>query len=415
MIDHDQLQALISGTWSLTGVDPNDSASSEVILDITDLLTGTISTSQGSTSFTGTYDPDQPTYPLQFLVLFSPDGGGISYDGSVDFSAQPPRMQGDATFVAAPGTVVEEIIWDWSAQKLLHMEVDRGSFSTMDVRPWDKPHMGNAALITFAHPFSAAPGLPLGLTELDIDREADIRINTTTAFVTRESFQINIDSWADTVLYSGGCSWIEIAPEDNDLQWGQFDTQEDHPWDQPQATTTTYITFPRPYAAPPHVVVWLNALAMSNAANWRVNAYATNISQTGFALHINTWADSVLYSAGATWIAYSADNPNIASGTFNTQDIRPWNQPQPNNSNAIGFPHSFATPPWVTVALNSIDIDNANNLRISATASDVTSTGMTWHLDSWADTILYSAGGTYIAQKSARRLIKHPPTELQNL
>jgi len=281
---------------------------------------------------------------------------------------------------------------------ILVEEADRGSFNTTDVRPWDEPQLKNGALISFAQPFSAAPGLPLGLAEIDMDRGAGIRISTTTALVTKDNFQIYIDSWADSVLYSGGCAWIEAPPESSDFQWGEFNTQEDRPWNQPQASTIRQITFPRPYEAPPSVVVWLNELDMGSSAGWRINAYATNISQTGFTLHIDTWADSVLYSAGDTWIAHSANNPNIASGAFNTQDVRPWDQPRPDNSNAIGFPHGFSSAPKVTVALNSIDIDNAAGLRISATTSGITSTGMTWHLDSWADTILYSAGGAYIAQ-----------------
>jgi serine/threonine protein kinase len=276
--------------------------------------------------------------------------------------------------------------------------LDKGSFSTLDIRPPDKPQLKNSALIAFTHPFSAPPALPLGLMAMDIDRKANIRISAYTNNVTKDNFQINIDSWYDTVLYSGGCAWLEIAPNNNDFQWGQFNTEEDHPWDHPQMNTTKRITFPRVYTGLPRVVVWLNQLNMSNSANWRVNVYATDISQTGFTLHIDTWEDSILYSAGVTWIAYSADNLDIASGTFGTSDIRPWDHPQPSNSKAISFSHSFGTAPRVTVALSSIDIGHRTNLRISATTSSVTPTGMTWHLDSWSDTILYAARGTYIAQ-----------------
>ncbi|HZU01106.1 MAG TPA: H-type lectin domain-containing protein [Ktedonobacteraceae bacterium] len=406
MIDHDQLQALISGTWKLAVHKPVQAF--EATLDITDLLAGTIQFSDSPENIPLT----NPTYDVeQSKIQFSrpyPDGSEDFYYGSFDFSTQPPSMKGSGVEEPPPGYLGTQDLFSWSAQKLLPTEVDKGSFSTMDIRPWDKPHMGNAALIVFAQPLSAAPGLPLGLAELDIDGKAGIRIRTTTAFVTSENFQINIDSWGDTVLYSGGCNWIGIAPEDNDLQWGQFNTQEDHPWTQHQATTTRYITFPRPYAAPPSVVVWLNELDMSNSANWFIKAYATDISQMGFAIHIDTWANTILNSAGVTWIAHSAGSPNITSGTFNTQDVRPWNQPQLNNSNVIEFPHSFAITPRVTVALNSIAIDHASNLRISASASDVTPTGMTWHLDSWADTILYSAGGAYIAQHIPITLKVHP-------
>jgi hypothetical protein len=144
-------------------------------------------------------------------------------------------------------------------------------------------------------------------------------------------------------------------------------------------------------------VVWLNQLNMSNSANWRIKVNATDISRTGFTLHVDTWAESVLYSAGVTWIAHSADNLDIASGTIDTGDIRPEDQPQPSNSKMINFPHSFGTTPRVTVALNYIDMSHSTNLSISATTTNVTPTGMTWHLDSWSDTTLYNARGAYIA------------------
>ncbi|MXN60944.1 H-type lectin domain-containing protein, partial [Burkholderia pseudomallei] len=102
-------------------------------------------------------------------------------------------------------------------------------------------------------------------------------------------------------------------------------------------------------------------------------------------------------SSGGDRIAHPADSASVASGVFNTQDVRSWDNPQLSNSNTIAFPQRFRSPPTVRVALNSIDIDHTANLRISATVSDVTSTGLTWYLDAWEDTILYSAGGAYIA------------------
>ncbi|KAE9389627.1 hypothetical protein BT96DRAFT_1024977 [Gymnopus androsaceus JB14] len=58
---------------------------------------------------------------------------------------------------------------------------------------------------------------------------------------------------------------------------------------------------------------------------------------------------------------------------------------------------NFSTPPTVFMGLNCLDVDKSTNLRIRASASNITPTGMTWHLDGWADTTLYGAGASYIA------------------
>lgn len=274
---------------------------------------------------------------------------------------------------------------------------DRGAFNTLDLRPWNQPQPDNRAIVTFAQPFSGTPNVPIGLASMDIDHTANVRIGAAVEQVDQEHMQINIGSWADTILYAGSCAWIEIQPEDSDIQSGQFNTTEDHPWNKPQANTARRIDFPRPYVQTPHVIVWLNLLDMSCAANWRVSAYATDVTPTGFTLHLDTWADSVLYAARAAWVAHSAGSQIITSGSFNTNDVRAWDRPQLRNSGAISFPYRLSQSPRVTVGLNSIDVYCKSNLRIAAAVSDASETGMTWHLDSWADTVLYSAGGSYIA------------------
>ena len=53
------------------------------------------------------------------------------------------------------------------------------------------------------------------------------------------------------------------------------------------------------------VVAVQSALDMDCKANLRVNAYVDSISTTRMVWHIDTFADSVLYSAGASIIAFS--------------------------------------------------------------------------------------------------------------
>ncbi|KAG8845810.1 hypothetical protein FRB96_002269 [Tulasnella sp. 330] len=264
----------------------------------------------------------------------------------------------------------------------------------MAVRAWDHPQLLNSEDVPI--PVQDV-GFPMGLTWLDIDRCANIRIKAYSDCLTTRSVKVHLDAWADTTLYSAGSTWLDVAKNDRDFQYGVFSTNDDHPWNQPKTETCRIITFEKPFAEPPKIVLWLKELDIDKSHNWRVKTYADNITKTGFTLHIDTWGDTILYTGTATWIAHPANRTNIASGTYNTMDVRPWNQPRVDNSGHASFGKTFQKNPLVLTALNWLDIGNTANLRIRALKSNITATGFTWNLDSWGDTTLFSAGASYLA------------------
>ncbi|KAK3944177.1 hypothetical protein QBC46DRAFT_375581 [Diplogelasinospora grovesii] len=282
--------------------------------------------------------------------------------------------------------------------------MDIASFNTMEIRPWDQPTKEAMKRQTYPAPYNTPPKFAVGLNWLDIDHATNIRVKAYADNITKTAADMHIDTWADTTLYSAGCTWMRIAADDPDFQTGQFSTQDDHPWQNPQMKTSRAIKFDRPFAAggaaaPPKVVIWLNVLDMQAGKNWRINATATDVTATGFTIHLDTWADTVLYVASAAWIAYPAGKPGVTSGTYNTQDVRPWDKPQLANSGRVNFPAGVfqGTPKAVLLAFNSMDIDQGKNLRLRLSADSVSKDGFNWHADSWYDTILYSAGASYIA------------------
>jgi len=274
------------------------------------------------------------------------------------------------------------------------MSNDPNTFNTMQIRAWDKPQLQNAKEIPIP---PHALGFPQGLNWLDIDKSGNIRIKGFSDNVTDTTVKLHLDAWSDTTLYSAGSTWLEVAQNDRDFQHGTFATTDDHPWDKPQALTSRVIKFAKPYAEPPKVVVWLNALDMDKTHNWRVKAFADNITKTEFTLHLDTWGDTVLYLASATWIAHPANRTNIASGAYNITDVRPWEKPQVTNTGNASFGKTFQKAPLLLVAFNGFDIDHKANLRLRALKSNLTTTGFTWNLDAWGDTVLYSAGASYLA------------------
>jgi len=279
-----------------------------------------------------------------------------------------------------------------------------GKYNTEETRAWNAPTAETHKTITFSKPFVAPPTLPLGLNTLDIDKGHNIRVKAYSSDITKKDFVAHVDSWSDTVLYSAGLDFLDVAPGDLEYQSGLFSTTDDHPWNAPQALTSRRINFARPFVTPPKVISFLHSLDMEKGKNWRVKTTVSDIDAKGFTIHVDTWGDTVLYLGGAAWIAYPEDRPYVASGTANIQDVRAWNAPAQSNSKAIKFTtvEPFWKTPSMFVALNSIDIDCKANLRIRAYADNVSKEGMTWHIDSWGDTVLYSAGVSYLGVMDSR-------------
>ncbi|KAF8601113.1 hypothetical protein BDV93DRAFT_546059 [Ceratobasidium sp. AG-I] len=197
-----------------------------------------------------------------------------------------------------------------------------------------------------------------------------------------------------SVPYSAGCTWLDVGKNDRDFQFGEYLTgQSSENANKP----TVQVKFDKAYAAPPKVIVWLKHLDISNNANCRVKAYAADITTTGFKLTVETWATTTMYGATAVWIAHSSTRSNITSGSFNTMDIRPWDEPQLENSTNVVFDKKFERAPRVLVALHCLDLSNKAGLRIRALTSNITEKGMKLNIDSWHDTVMYSAGASWLA------------------
>lgn len=242
------------------------------------------------------------------------------------------------------------------------------------------------------------PGIVVGLTLVDISFKTTVRVSALPSAIRLNAFEINLDTWADTTLYAAACNWLEIAADDVDFQFGSYHTIEHHHWSKTPVKNTQHVTFKRAYAAPPKVVVWLNLFDLSGAVDWRVRTFATNVTATGFELHIDSWAESKLMWTMASWIAYPTTRAGLASGEFGTRDFRTSGLPQLYNSAFEPFPEGvFEHPPRVFLAINSLEIDHKRNMRLKVTADNVTAAGMTWHLDGWSDTGLRAAGASYIA------------------
>lgn len=272
-----------------------------------------------------------------------------------------------------------------------------GTFKSVERNPPEKS-CNKIFSVSFTTPYSMPPELLLGFYMIDVGNNGNPCVDSYARNIQKDQFDIHIDTKGSAKLHGLGCTWLEVEGNDLDFQFGRFCTQDDHSPFKPKTLNSRYITFQRAYPATPQVVVWLTAFDMDREKTWHVKTYTTNVTATGFTIHIDGWSDTILYSAAASWIAYPADRANISSGRFNIADIRYSGDFQLQNSSYVHFGRNvFSTPPRVLLAINLIDVIPEKNLRLKVSASSVSVAGMTWHLDSWSNTLLASAGASYIA------------------
>jgi len=271
------------------------------------------------------------------------------------------------------------------------------TFYTTEVRPADQPLLKNSKVVTDSVHFN---GCPIGLNQLECDKMTNARIVASIDSLSGDpnsaatTAKVHLDAVADTVLYSAGCTWLDVCKQDRDFQYGEYLAGQSTP---NAGKPSVQIKFDRPYAEIPKVLVWLKHLDVDNRANCRVKAEVADITKEGFKLTLDAWADTVMYGATAVWIAHPSTRSNITSGNFDTTEIRPWNEPRNKNSKAVTFDKKFERVPRVLVALNYVNMSNSRNLRIKAFASGVTEKGMELSVDSWDDSILYSGGAAWLA------------------
>jgi hypothetical protein len=247
-------------------------------------------------------------------------------------------------------------------------------------------------------PLEPPPLLPIGFNLLDIDRSSgSIRVRCDTKADYKGNITDSIVSWVDTVIYSARSNLDQVLSLDRDFQFGSFSTLEDHNWDVRQPKTTRQIAFPQGYNAPPNVILWLNVLDVTSQESWRFQASADDITPEHFVVNLNTWGDSYLSSARVSWIAFPSDRRNFASGWFSTDQLQPWQRPQQKFTQNVRFDRPFSKTPHVAVALNGVDFGVQANLRVQVVAVDITTTGFAWQINSWGDSVLYYAGGAYVA------------------
>ena len=266
-----------------------------------------------------------------------------------------------------------------------------GQFDTNSVRLQQHPHADTFAEIHFPRSYIAPPRLPHGFRCLDVDHCADIRVKATIENIQKTSAAYHATSWADTVLYRAIVTSLDLAPANIDFLTGEYyrDLVEN-----PSSPASVRIDFESPFVTPPKVIIFFNLLDIVQKGGYHIRTTASEIDTLGFTLTIESWGATILRCAQACWIAYPEDRKHIFSTSVNTNVVSGLKQ---KRSKAINFTNvEFWRMPDVFVAFNELNFDGTVNLGIEAYVDNVTTIGLTWHLDTLYESTLGSAGATIV-------------------
>lgn len=273
-----------------------------------------------------------------------------------------------------------------------------GRFSTPTILTTSKRLHQNPRNILVSKPdeHSPPPKIAVGLSSLNVGAGSNVRIRTSADNIGIEDFFLHVDTWGDTKFDYAACNWLE-TPYGSCFQIGSFNTMERRPWNalNPPAETEADVKFKDSFNVIPKIVVWLNWIDTNKAHDTSVKAYATDITVSGFKIHVDTWGDCIMSSGGASWIAYPPTSTIISSDVIKTtKDPKITGY---EKTGSIAFEKDqFKRQPNALIAVTSIDFAQGKDVHFDALVEEVKRTGMEWRINSSPQSSCRGIDATYI-------------------
>lgn len=252
------------------------------------------------------------------------------------------------------------------------------------------------------------PDISLAVTSFSFSAQGAPAFMISPAHQTISGFDVLLTKGKNSRLKSLSFAWLELSPNTVSSRLWQhgrciiggkaptFSEARDEGYSV--GALPTSILFEHPFDVPPKVVLFLAGI-LSNRNTCRLTISSTKITERGFSILIGSGfgllkTDKVKIS----WIAYSSKLRGVHSGSVDTAQFRTTSQPQTFNMGYEAFPEGmFKKAPKVLVGLNHFDLMAGKEQNLKCFASNVNQLGMCWNTDSWGDTVVYSAGLSYLA------------------
>ena len=277
-------------------------------------------------------------------------------------------------------------------------------YNTTDYRNASTISTCDSKIYKFSSPRSDPPQFATGITYLNINKINALRLLSYVSNITKEVYQVNVDSWNDTVKHGAGCTFFEVSQTDPDFQQGRVTTYMSNGYpDQ-------IISFPmyaRAYTEEVEIVTWLHQIDADcyNAGFLDIDTHTNRVGQESFELGYGTRRKSQnLYTLGSTWIAYPKHKPGIDSGRIDKQKfgvVGATNEAQGTRTMEVTFKKTFKKPPQVWLALCGINmtfptVDNLR-LRTQVVKDSITTTGFKYDIISWGKSVLETVSLCWLA------------------
>lgn len=278
-------------------------------------------------------------------------------------------------------------------------EYDAKAFNTLQqpVQPLPDQKAESVVYLYKKQPFS--PALVYGLNWIDVAAGTDLRLAASIKDVKTDRFTAVLSSWGNGNLRSGGITWLE-AQRFPYLQSGEF-VPENRPINGPRPRISKRVAFASVFSKPPKVVCFFTMLDLANGFDWCSKVFPSDIDTKRFTINITSQANAALLSARAMWLAYPSDQTKVASGRFSTADVVNRTQGQADNFAVKSFGLTFGKVPKVFLALDEINFVGSKDLTCKVGLTNVTTTALTWSLQSWVNGSMIGAGASYFAWEEA--------------
>ncbi|KAL7910081.1 hypothetical protein GGI35DRAFT_447812 [Trichoderma velutinum] len=276
------------------------------------------------------------------------------------------------------------VIWQSSAPDI-GSPFRTGALNTLaDIHDGKKPD--NDLMVNFS--YDSVPGFAVGLNFLDFDRPGNVQVKSVVKALLPNQALFGLEFEDEDIQNASGVSWFAFPSEDTDLQTGSHTTK--------RSDVEQCILFEHKYSSPPTVLVFFSALDIKKSANCHLETLASNVTTDSFTLKIKS--NIRVSEITVSWIALPPNKPGIAAGTINTIETESSGTSSATNKQGmVKFSPSLGKSPNLFLALSMLDIDRNAPTRVRLSSSNVSGSGMDWHIDSWGGATLRAATASYIA------------------
>lgn len=295
----------------------------------------------------------------------------------------------------------------WQRSKL-----DPIVYNTRDYRDFSTSCLKDSKTFRFSSPRSDPPQIATGITSLNFNSINRVRLIASVSKITREDFQVNLDSYnSTTVKHGAGCTFFEVSQTDPDFQQGKVITFI--PSKYPDGHEIyAFPIFAWVFAEDVTVVTWFYQIDVGCFSAGYLDIYteSRNVSREGFVLLYGATQKSQnnLLTLGSTWIAYPKHKPGIDSGRIDKIKfglVRAANESEGTLTNKVKFKKLFKKPPQVWLALCGIHMtwddsdDMGDNLRLvtQVVKDSITTTGFKYDIISWGEAVLETVSLCWLA------------------